>query len=163
MMDAYGERLTKLAFNYVKEWSLAQDVVQDVFVRCYTKYDSIGEIQSVKAWLFRLTINQCKDVIKSASFKRNILGGSLFHKTEGKDTSPEITAIKRNEDEVLSQCVLNLPIKYREVILLFYYEELSLEEICQLLTLNTNTVKTRLRRGRKKLKTALERSGIDGR
>jgi RNA polymerase sigma factor (sigma-70 family) len=65
--------------------------------------------------------------------------------------------MKSGEEEFLSTCVLELSIKYREVITLYYYEELSIEEISEILKINRNTIKTRLIRARMKLKALLER------
>ncbi|WP_078381572.1 sigma factor [Sutcliffiella halmapala] len=60
MMDEYGERLTKLAYNYVKEWKLAEDIVQDVFIWCYKNYETRVEIKSFKSWIYRLVINKSR-------------------------------------------------------------------------------------------------------
>jgi len=68
--------------------------------------------------------------------------------------------IESEEKELIFQQVLSLPIKLREVITLYYYEECTVDEIAKLLNLNTNTVKTRLHRGRNSLKTSLKGSNI---
>jgi RNA polymerase sigma factor (sigma-70 family) len=162
LMDVYGDRLTKLSYNYLKDWSMAQDVVQEVFVTCYEQYEFIDRIQSLKAWLFRITINKCKDILRSSTIRRVVVNSNLFKLFSTKELSPEMNMIKRDEEEVLSLFVLSLPIKYREVIILFYYEELSIEEISVTLKLNSNTVKTRLNRGRKKLKIAMEGVTLNG-
>ncbi|GLB61421.1 sigma factor-like helix-turn-helix DNA-binding protein [Cytobacillus sp. NCCP-133] len=70
--------------------------------------------------------------------------------------------LKRSEKEFLSLCVLSLPVKYREVVTLYYYEECSIEEIQGILGVNHNTIKTRLSRGRLKLKNMMERRGYNG-
>ncbi|MFN7253401.1 MAG: sigma-70 family RNA polymerase sigma factor [Anaerobacillus sp.] len=162
VMDEYAERLTKLAYNYLKDWSMAQDVVQEVFVTCYEQFEIIDTIRSLKAWLFRITINKCKDVLRSSLFKKVVVNSNLFSLFTTRDLSPEMNLIKRDEDETLSMCVLSLPIKYREIIILFYYEELSIEEISEMLKLNSNTVKTRLNRGRMKLKNVIEGGELNG-
>jgi RNA polymerase sigma-70 factor (ECF subfamily) len=87
---------------------------------------------------------------------------NLFQFFRTKDLSPEMAMIKRNEEELLSVCVLALPLKYREVISLHYYEELQIEEISKILKMNRNTIKTRLNRARGKLKTMMERCDMDG-
>lgn len=69
---------------------------------------------------------------------------------------PESFLIQQETNEALAHAVLTLPIKYREVILLYYYEELSIHEVATILRCNENTVKTRLRRARGNLKTLLE-------
>ncbi|RHW43312.1 sigma-70 family RNA polymerase sigma factor [Neobacillus notoginsengisoli] len=158
IMSDYGERLTKLAFNYVKDWGLAQDIVQEVFITCYKQYDKASEIVYFKPWIYRITINRCKDMLKSSFLKRYLFNNSLLSHFMNKDLSPEVRLILNSEKEKLSQTVLSLPVKYREVIILFYYEEMTIGEIAELLTLNENTVKTRLKRGRILLKNSLERS-----
>jgi RNA polymerase sigma factor (sigma-70 family) len=157
IMDDYGERLTKLSFNYTKDWSLAEDIVQDVFITCYREYENMGKILSFKSWIFRITINKCKDLIKGSFFKRVITNSNLLSPMKSRDLSPELFIIKSTEEEFLATCVLALPIKYREVITLFYYEEFSVEEISEILKLNKNTIKTRLNRARLKLKVLMER------
>ena len=157
IMDEYGDRLTKLSYNYTKDWNLAEDIVQDVFITCYKEYDNIDKIVSFKAWIYRITINKCKYLLKSSFFKRVVMNTNLLTHTKSSEISPEMAIMKRGEEEFLSTCVLELPIKFREVISLYYYEELSIEEISEILKINRNTIKTRLNRARMKLKALLER------
>ena len=158
IMDEYGERLTKLSFSYLKDWGKAQEIVQDVFITCHKMYDKKSEIQSFKSWIYRVTINRSKDVLRSSLVKRVIVNNSLFSFLSSTEPSPETTSIIRDEHELLSDSVLSLPIKYREVVLLYYYENLSVQEISQLLNMNQNTIKTRLKRSREILKNLLEGS-----
>lgn len=162
IMDEYGERLTKLAYNYVKDWGMAEDIVQDVFITCFRHFEKIDEILSFKAWIYRLVINRSKDVLKSSAFKRVVKNSNLYTLFTSKEPLPEMSLVKRSEEEILSRSVLDLPLKYREVIILYYYEECSIEEIKGLLGLNGNTIKTRLNRGRMKLKNRMERWEHDG-
>ncbi|WGG44539.1 sigma-70 family RNA polymerase sigma factor [Rossellomorea sp. DA94] len=162
IMDEYGERLTKLAYNYVKDWGMAEDIVQDVFITCFRHFEKIDEILSFKAWIYCLVINRSKDVLKSSAFKRVVMNSSLYSIFTSKEPLPDMRLVKRSEEEILSRSVLDLPVKYREVIILYYYEECSIEEIKGLLGLNGNTIKTRLNRGRTKLKSSLERWERDG-
>jgi RNA polymerase sigma factor (sigma-70 family) len=162
IMEEYGERLTKLAYNYVKEWSLAEDIVQDVFITCYRNHAKMKEIQSFKAWIYRLAINKSKDVLKSFAFRKVVVNAGLLALFSSKDDLPEKRVMKRSEEEFLSRCVLSLPVKYREVLTLYYYEECSIEDIRVMLELNPNTIKTRLNRGRAKLRKMMERWSEDG-
>jgi RNA polymerase sigma factor (sigma-70 family) len=157
IMNRYGENLTKMAYNYVKDWKLAEDIVQDVFVSCYQHYGNLEGIHSFKAWVYRLTINKSKDMLKSAAYRKTVVQSSILNILKSNDQPPDTMLIKRSEEELLSQCVLKLPVKYREIIILYYYEELSIEKICDILNMNPNTVKTRLNRGRAKLKNIMER------
>ena len=161
IMNEYGDRLTILAFSYLKDWGKAQEVVQDVFVTCYKMYKTTPEIISFKSWIYRVTVNRCKDVLKSSLLKRVIVNNSLFAILRSPEPSPEHTSIKKDERELVSEGVLSLPIKYREVIILYYYENLSILEISELLKTNQNTIKTRLKRSKAILKTLLESSDIN--
>ncbi len=157
IMDQYGDRLTKLSYNYTKDWNLAEDIVQEVFITCYKEYETLDSIVSFQAWIFRITINKCKDLLKSSFFKRVFMNSSLLALTKSPELSPEMVTVKNCEEAILSECVLVLPIKYREVITLHYYDELSIEEISEILKINRNTIKTRLKRARLKLKILMER------
>jgi RNA polymerase sigma factor (sigma-70 family) len=157
IMNEYGDRLTKLSYNYTKDWSLAEDIVQDVFMTGYKEYENIDRIVTFKAWIYRITINRCKDFLKSSIFKRVVMNSDLLRLTKTGELTPEMSILKSSEEEFLATCVLALPIKYREVITLYYYEELSIEEMSEILKLNKNTIKTRLNRARMKLKALMER------
>lgn len=163
LMDQYGNQLTNLAFSYLKDWGRAQEVVQDVFVTCFHRAHQLEEIRSVEAWLYRITINKCKDVLKSSWFKRVIVGSPLFQFLRSKEPTPHEHMLQNSEDEQLAQCVLQLPLTYREVILLYYYENLTIPEISELLEVNQNTLRTRLKRGREKLAQLLEGGDHDER
>ncbi|WOV84275.1 sigma-70 family RNA polymerase sigma factor [Sporosarcina jeotgali] len=156
LMDQYGNRLTNLAFSYLKDWGRAQEVVQDVFVTCFQRAHQLEEIRSIEAWLYRITINRCKDVLKSSWIKRVIVGSTLFQFLRSKEPTPQDYMLQNSNDEQLAQCVLALPLTYREVILLYYYEDLTVPEISELLNVNQNTLRTRLKRGREKLAQLLE-------
>lgn len=109
-----------------------------------------------------IAINKSKDVLKSYAFRKVLMNSSMFALFSSKEMSPEKDLLKRSEEEFLSLCVLSLPVKYREVVTLYYYEECSIEEIQGILGVNHNTIKTRLSRGRMKLKKMMERWGYNG-
>jgi RNA polymerase sigma-70 factor (ECF subfamily) len=154
LMKKYGNDVIKIAYTYLKQKQLAEDVAQDVFIKCYKKMDSFRNESSYKTWLIRITVNRCKDVLKSWSFKN--LYFTDFFKPIQIDPSLENQFFGGEENELISKQVIGLPVKLREVIILFYYQEFSIEEISDLLKINPNTVKTRLHRGRIKLKESLE-------
>lgn len=162
LMDDYGESLTKLAFSYVKDWGKAQEVVQDVFVTCFDTYEKRDEIQSYKAWIYRITINRSKDSLRTSWFKRVIVQSLLFTYLKSDNLSPENQLIQNEKEGALANVVLSLPIKYREVILFYYYEDLSVKDISDLLKVNENTIKTRLKRARHLLKNELEGCDFNG-
>lgn len=158
LIDQYGEGLMRLAFTYVKNRQVAEDVVQDVFMRAYEKRDDFKGHSSYKTYLYRMTINRCYDHLRSWSFKNVQISNKLSLLIHGVPSTETIT-ILQDEKNMLGNEVLSLPLKYREVLVLYYYKDLSVEEIASILKCSANTIKTRLKRARDKLKVQLEQKG----
>ncbi|WP_413375886.1 sigma-70 family RNA polymerase sigma factor [Alkalihalobacillus sp. 1P02AB] len=156
IMDEYGEKLIRLAYGYLKDWGLAEDVVQEVFIKCHHRLESFRMDSSIQTWLYSITSNQCKDVLRSTYFKRMISNISIFKTNPEARTTPELILLEHEKDQQMTNALLTLPVKYREVLILFYYEDASILEISQILRTNENTVKTRLHRGKKLLKKMIE-------
>lgn len=154
LMENYGNDVIRLAYTYLKHKQLSEDVAQEVFIKCYENLDTFRNDSSYKTWLIRITVNRCKDVLKSWSYRNLVITEFFQYKTL--TTSIEHQYFKGEESEQISRQVLELPVKMREVIILFYYQEISIDEISVLLKVKPNTVKTRLHRGRLKLKESLE-------
>ncbi|MBH0171439.1 sigma-70 family RNA polymerase sigma factor [Fictibacillus sp. 18YEL24] len=162
-MKEYGQSILWLAYSYVKDKNLAEEITQDVFIICYKKMETFREESSIKTWIYRITTNRCKDVMKSKSYKYKKMTQSLFDHFVSKDDTPEDFLIRKTDEKELSLAVLTLPLKYREIIFLFYFENLKVEDISRLLSVKPNTVKTRLHRGRELIKQMYERGVGDGR
>jgi RNA polymerase sigma factor (sigma-70 family) len=153
LMQRYGDYLLRLSYVYVKNWSVAEDIVQDVFIKYFENQQFEGRA-SIKTYLAKMTIHKSCDQLRSIKNRLRILEG--FWKTaEKSQSSVEQQTLNKLEQFSVAKAVLELPIKYREVIVLFYYEEMTSLEIAILLEVSENTIKTRLRRGREILKTSL--------
>jgi RNA polymerase sigma-70 factor (ECF subfamily) len=129
-----------------------------VFISCYHHLDYFRYESSYRTWLMKITVNKSKDALKKWSF-RNLISKAEIDPILIEWNTPESDTVTGMEKKELIQEVLKLPIKLREVIILFYYKEFTIEEIGSILDLNESTVKTRLFRAREKLKKMLERSG----
>ncbi|WP_312094346.1 sigma-70 family RNA polymerase sigma factor [Niallia sp.] len=151
IMILYGDELTRLAYTYVKDSETAKDIVQTVFIKCYTHLKTFKGEAKLKTWLYRITINKCKDHVKSAYSRRFILFKKDINHKSDTMPSPEEEVMYQTMQAELKNIILSLPPKYAEVILLYYYEELDINEIADILQISKNTAKTRLRRGRKNL------------
>lgn len=143
MTRKYFSMVYKLALNQTKSKESADDVVQEVFLRYIQKQIEFESEEHIKAWLIRVTINCSK----------NVFADSWFKKTEG--FSQDIP-FEHEEKSDVYYATLELPQKYRSVIHLFYYEDMSVAEISKCLGQNENTVKSLLRRARLMLKEKLE-------
>ncbi len=160
IMETYGESIKRLIYTYVHDWSVAEDLTQDVFVIVYLKLDTFEQRSSLKTWICSIAINKCKDFIKSWNFRKVKLFNSLPEKyLVTIDDNPEGQMIQHDEELLVAKSILSLPVKYREIIILFYYQEMQIADIGEILGLNESTVKTRLQRGRGKLKKLL--GGVD--
>nr|WP_326569837.1 sigma-70 family RNA polymerase sigma factor [Bacillus niameyensis] len=80
LMQAYGNDVIRVAFTYLKQKSLAEDVAQDVFIKCYEKMDTFRNESSYKTWVMKITVNRCKDVLKSWPFKNLLFTNRFNHK-----------------------------------------------------------------------------------
>lgn len=164
LMEEYGRSLVRLAYTYVKQEQLAEDIVQDVFVKCYKNIDTFRQDSSYKTWLYKITINGCKDVLKSWNFKNIMISSFVGIQVQSSnERSPEEKFLDYEENTHISNMIISLPIKMREVIIFYYYEEMKIEHIAELLNTNQNTVKSRLLRGKQQLRKKLERGDARGR
>ena len=145
LMKEYQTNLFVTAFNICKNAEDAKDVVQDTFIAYMTSNQKFNDEGHIRAWLFRVAINKAKDFNKSF-WKRNRMPLEDYMETLPFETK---------EDSSLFEAVLNLPEKYRVVIHLFYYEDMSIKEISGVMRISESNVKVRLSRGRKFLKNVL--------
>lgn len=145
LMKEYQTNLFVTAFNICKNAEDAKDVVQDTFIAYMTSNQKFNDEGHIRAWLFRVAINKAKDFNKSF-WKRNRMPLEDYMETLPFETK---------EDSSLFEAVLNLPEKYRVVIHLFYYEDMSIKEISGVMRISESNVKVRLSRGRKLLRDVL--------
>lgn len=151
LVDEHTNYLLRLAYLYVHDFASAEDIVQDVFLQFYRSQDTFQQKSSIKTFLTRITINKCKDYLKSWRYRKMILTNSFNESATKTDL-----LIKNNEKSEVAQAVMSLPIQYREPIILFYYEELTIAQISHLTDINENTIKTRLRKAKALLQNQLK-------
>lgn len=147
LVEEHGDTLLRMCFLYLRDVHLAQDAVQDAFVRAATTPAVFESRSSEKTWLCRIAINVCKNYRRSA----------WFRKTQPLDLPEELPAPEpRAADDTLVREIAALPEKYRAVVLLYYYQELKTHEIADILGIAESTVSVRLRRARERLKSKLK-------
>lgn len=139
---SYRSTVYRLAYSYLKNREDAEDISQEAFLRLYKCTQSFAADENVKAWLIRVTVNLCKNLLKS-SWRRS--RGELI--TEA--AAPE------NGSYGMSEYIQRLKPEYSTVLYLYYYEGYSAKEIAQICRLTSVAVRTRLSRGREKLKEML--------
>ncbi len=134
----------RLAYSYVKSRADAEDITQEVFLKLYNSSESFSADENVKAWLIRVASNTAKNHLTSAWIKRKI-------------TLTEDIPLQNEKDYELLDMLNSLNVNYRTVIYLHYYEGYSVAEIAEMLKISESNVKIRLKRGRDKLKSILNK------
>ena len=155
MMRTYGNDVLRTAYMYVKDIHTAEDIFQEVFIKADRNKENFRGESSVKTWLIRITVNACKDYLKSAynrrvtplqEFQENaLMSENDFDGVERKETQQEV----RN-------AVMSLPESHRDVVLCVYFQNMTVPEAAKALGLAEGTVKSRLSRAKDKLKQLLE-------
>ena len=151
-IDLYGDTVKRICMIHLKNYADTEDIFQTVFLKYVLKSPEFHSTDHEKAWIIRVTINACRDLLKSFFHSRTLPLDSLREKPG--EPAPD-------HSDVL-EAVLALPSKYKDVIYLYYYEEYSAEEIGQILRKNKNTVYTLLNRGRQLLRSSLGEVGENG-
>lgn len=147
----YARMVLRIAYQNTGNRSEAEDITQEVFLKLLKEDRSFEDEGHIKAWLVRVTINQCRDYLRSSRYRKNVayseenMAAGLYE--EGR-FDPE-------EKQVFEE-VRKLPQKYRNVIYLYYIEEYTVPEIARLLDARENTVSSWLRRAKRKLKMEME-------
>lgn len=149
--NKFGDTVLRAAFAITGSYSEAEDITQEVFLTLHAKPQTFETDDHMKAWLLRSTINRCKNYRKSARVMKN----SPLDEELANTLSCEFTS----RDNEIRDMIAKLPEKYSSVIFLYYFEEYTIKEIALLTGKNENTVSSLLQRGRKKLKTELEKEG----
>jgi RNA polymerase sigma-70 factor, ECF subfamily len=155
-MNLYGEVILHIIYCYVQDKALAEDLTQEVFLTVFLKLASFNQDSSLKTWITRIAINKCKDHLRTSYFKKTWVSSVVHGFLKDSKPSAEEECVEKSMGKGLLQAVTSLPVKYRESIVLYYYQEFSIKEISGLLGLNEATIKSRLKRGREKLKMMIE-------
>ena len=149
LMEQYGSSLLRMCALYLKDADLAQDAVQETFIRAYRHIEDYRGESSERTWLMAIAINVSRDMLRTAWFRHQSRSTDI-------DTLPEKPAEFEFPDNTVLTEVMHLPAKYREVILLRYYEGLKLKEVASALGLSDGRVRSRLNKANELLRDRLK-------
>lgn len=143
----YSDMVYKIAMRYMHNPADAEDVYSETFLAYFKKERTFENEEHRKAWLIRVTINCAKDMLSGRTYDVELDEGLTDDKSE-----------RTENDEILDlrRAIKNLPEAQREVITLFYLQDLKIKEIAEILGKPENTIKVTLMRAREALKTQLE-------
>lgn len=144
-IEQYSNTVRRLCMIHLKNYYDTEDIFQTVFLKYVLNSVEFENDEHEKAWFIRVTINACKDLIKGFFRSKTVPLDEILTYSEN---------ISNDKKEVL-EAVLSLPLKYKNVVYLHYYEGYTAPEISKILNKNVNTVYTLLKRSKEMLKNKL--------
>lgn len=150
LLDQYGEHILRLAYSYLHNQSDAEDILQDTLIQYLRTSPTLESPAHEKAWLLRVAGNLSKNLLRAQGYR------------QADQLEETLVAQEREDLSYVWDAVKALPVPYREAIHLFYYEGYSTAQIARILDQKESTVRSRLKRGREKLKPLLEEVGALG-
>jgi len=155
LIDRYQEQVMRMCFLYLCDKTMAEDAMQETFLKAYRAIDSFRGDASEKTWIMKIAMRTCYDMNHSGWFR-------IINRHVTPDMIPEPAVPFEESDDELISAIIRLPIRLREVILLYYYQHLTVNEVAETLGISQSSVSGRLKRGREKLKAMIEGSEFDG-
>ena len=149
LMLQYEKDMLKLCYIYLRDYDLAQEALQESFLKVYTRFGTFRGEAAEKTWLTSIVANTCKDILRSAWFRNRQLHVSL-------DSLPSSFPPPDETQLDLMAAIMKLPVKNREVILLKYQQGLNNEEIARVIHVTPMAVSKRMRQAYARLKLTLE-------
>jgi RNA polymerase sigma-70 factor, ECF subfamily len=152
LMRRYGEEIKRMVYMFVKNWHQSEAITQDIFVTMFAELNTFRiDDTSLRRWVYSIAIRKTKKHMDSWTYRKQ--------KFMGKPNSSVRKNESVSEDRLLYDVVLDLPTKYREMIVLHFYCQFSVEEISQLLKLRHSKITLRLNQGKKLMQKSLETLG----
>lgn len=145
----YEKDLLRMCCVYLRDITLAEDAVQEAFLKAYRHMDAFRGDSSEKTWLIRIAMNTCRDMRRNAWYKFVDRRATLDH-------LPEPDAICREESIALTTEIMRLPRKEMEVILLYYYQQFKMRDIAHILGISPSAVSQRLKKAENRLRTFMK-------
>ena len=149
MVEQYQLRLLKMCRMYLPDGASAEDAVQETFMKAYKALPAFRGESSEKTWLMRIALNTCRDMTRTAWFRH-------IDKRVVPEDMTSLTAPEETDISDLSAGIASLPRKFKDAVLLYYYQNMTVEEVAQALKTSPATVSRRLNTARTRLRALLE-------
>jgi len=152
LVSRYQLRLFRFAYRLLRDHAEAEDAVQETFVRAYRALPGYRPDGFFSSWIYRIALNECRRRLRGRRAMCSLESVPL----SGPIPDPQRTILASERNRQLREAVDALPEHYRLVMMLFYFEEMSVDEIARTLSVSISAVKVRLHRGRERLAARLE-------
>lgn len=165
LFEIYSDKVYRTSFYILRDKQYAEDIVQEVFLKVYKSIHKLTKVETFEVWLYRITVNTCSSYF------------SKIKKIPIKDTEGDLeilnlvnnNSLDNPGDQILQKDLKNrllasinsLPVKHRTVLILFYYNDMNMNQISSILGCTVGTVKSRLFHSKKKLKQVLEEQNFN--
>lgn len=146
--NKYKSMISAICYTYTRNLSDTEDLIQEIFMKYHTKQPKFETVDHMKYWFIRVAIHMSINYVKSSWKKKVHFDSNVVNNVQ--------TEILKNEDEFIFDLVHALPNIYKDVVILFYYESISISDISKALGKSQNTIKKRLERARNIIKTKME-------
>ncbi|MFC5468486.1 sigma-70 family RNA polymerase sigma factor [Cohnella suwonensis] len=156
LMERYGDEMTRTAYLLTRDRQAAEEATMDAFVQAFGRIRQLKHPDKLRSWLLRIVANRCRMRMRAWSWRRVFPFADVDRLSVATATDPENLLLAEWRSERLSDAILRLDYKYREPIVLYYFNEMSVSEIAEQTSEKENTIKSRLARARAKLKEWLE-------
>ncbi len=156
MVEQYQSSLLTMCYAYLHERELAEDAVQETFLKAYRAMDSFRGESSEKTWLTSIALNVCKSMRRNAWFSR------VNRSVTPEDLSVAVWDDYDQDAADLAAAIQKLPDKLKEVVLLYYYQEISMPEIAQIVGVTPSMVSKRIKKAHAKLHDVLGKEFLYG-
>lgn len=156
LMQTYGDDILRLCYVILQDRTLAEDASQEVFLKAYKRLHTLRQREYAKTWLVSIAVNTCRDQLRASWLCHTDRSVSLDN------LPPAACEFDERDDSVLRE-VMALEPKYREVLLLHYYQNMNAAECAHALHMTTSGFYRRLKKAQARLKPELERRGLDER
>ncbi|MCR5829861.1 MAG: sigma-70 family RNA polymerase sigma factor [Lachnospiraceae bacterium] len=155
LIKEYGNDVLRTAYSFVRDREAANDMFQETFIKANYNLDKFRGDSSIKTWLIRITVNVCKDYLKSA-YQKKVVPMTQVEEDSLRVEDDYEQIENADRDEQIRRTVDSLPENYREVVLCVYFRDMSVADTSAALGVPEGTVKSRLARAREVLRSKLE-------
>ena len=148
----YQDYVYNIVYGIVGKQEEAHDVTQEVFVQVYRSLGSFRRGSRFATWLYRIAVNRAVDAARASRGWRWLPFDETLNATPDPADSPVRTAERHSEQDVVQQVLMQVPVQHRDILVLRYYQDLSVEEISEVLGCSISAAKVRLHRARQHFK-----------